>query len=152
MRGANITPHIAPHQISYIFHILIFLGRNKKRKRKSSGERFTLCVICQHSMLTVPTQSTVAGRGLKHCAPHAPRMAKTPGMAPGVYFVTCLLGPPTPAPKSSEIRKRKREMAKPKPKPVSYVAPAALVTPQSYDQCMTVVIGVDQVASAMEAR
>lgn len=43
-------------------------------------------------------------------------------------------------------------MAKPKPKPVSYVAPAALVTPQSYDQCMTVVIGVDQVASAMETR
>jgi len=35
---------------------------------------------------------------------------------------------------------------------MSYVAPAALVTPQSYDQCMTVVIGVDQVASAMETR
>jgi len=43
-------------------------------------------------------------------------------------------------------------MAKPKTKPMSYVAPAALVTPQSYDQCMTVVIGVDQVASAMETR
>lgn len=43
-------------------------------------------------------------------------------------------------------------MAKPKTKPVSYVAPAALVTPQSFDECMTVVIGVDQVASAMETR
>ena len=43
-------------------------------------------------------------------------------------------------------------MAKSKAKATPFAAPAALVTPQSYDQCMTIVIGVDQVASAMEAR
>lgn len=43
-------------------------------------------------------------------------------------------------------------MVKSKAKAAPFVAPAALVTPRSYDQCMAVVAGVDQVVSALEAR
>ena len=43
-------------------------------------------------------------------------------------------------------------MAKSKVTAASSSAPAALVTPVSYDQCMAVVAGVDHVAATLEAR
>ena len=43
-------------------------------------------------------------------------------------------------------------MAKSKANAASPSAPTALVTPASYDQCMAVISGVDQVAATMEAR